>query len=177
MLTRLELDHQALRLLEARRASRRVGAGRTAQVFYLRSTGNLSTGGTSVDKTDAIHYDNRIMAERAVKAIGLDVGGVDFISPDITRSYKEVGGAIVEINAAPGFRMHTAPTEGKPRDVAGPVIDMLFPRGHAVPHPHRRHHRHQRQDHHHPHGGAHPQALRLHGRHDHHATASTSTAS
>jgi cyanophycin synthetase len=98
-------------------------------IFYLRSTGNLSTGGTSVDKTDVIHYDNRVMAERAVKAVGLDVGGVDFISPDVTRSYKEVGGSIVEVNAAPGFRMHTAPTVGKPRDVAGPVIDMLFPDG------------------------------------------------
>ncbi len=128
VLTRLELDHQALRLIEA--------AGLTPEsvipngkVFYLRSTGNLSTGGTSVDVTDAIHYDNRIMAQRAVKAIGLDVGGVDFISPDVTRSHKEVGGAIVEINAAPGFRMHTAPTEGKPRDVAGPVLEMLFPKG------------------------------------------------
>ncbi|HSS77097.1 MAG TPA: Mur ligase family protein, partial [Thermoanaerobaculia bacterium] len=99
------------------------------QIFYLRSTGNLSTGGTSVDKTDVTHYDNRVMAERAVKAIGLDVGGVDFIGPDITRSYTEAGGSIVEINAAPGFRMHTSPTEGKPRDVAGPVIDMLFPAG------------------------------------------------
>ncbi len=69
------------------------------------------------------------MAERGVKAIGLDVGGVDFICPDISRSYKEVGGAIVEVNAAPGFRMHIAPTEGTPRDVAGPVIDMLFPKG------------------------------------------------
>jgi cyanophycin synthetase len=128
VLTRLELDHQAERLLE------QAGLGADSvlpegQVFYLRSTGNLSTGGTSVDKTDAIHYDNRIMAERAVKAIGLDVGGVDFISPDVTRSYKEAGGVIVEINAAPGFRMHTAPTEGTPRDAAGPVIDMLFPAG------------------------------------------------
>jgi len=128
VLTRLEFDHQAERLLE------QAGLGPDAvlpagQVFYLRSTGNLSTGGTSVDKTDAIHYDNRIMAERSVKAIGLDVGGVDFISPDISRSHKQVGGAIVEVNAAPGFRMHTAPTEGKARDVAGPVIDMLFPKG------------------------------------------------
>jgi len=128
VLTRLELDHQAERLLEA------AGLGTDAvlpagQVFYLRSTGNLSTGGTSIDKTDVVHYDNRIMAERGVKAIGLDVGGVDFICPDISRSHKEVGGAIVEINAAPGFRMHTAPTEGTPRDVAGPVIEMLFPRG------------------------------------------------
>jgi cyanophycin synthetase len=128
VLTRLEIDHQAERLLEQ--------AGLTVEsvlpageIFSLRSTGNLSTGGTAIDKTDAIHYDNRIMAERAVKAVGLDVGGVDFISPDISRSYQEVGGVIVEINAAPGFRMHVAPTEGKSRDAAGPVIDMLFPRG------------------------------------------------
>jgi cyanophycin synthetase len=128
VLTRLVMDDQAQRLLEK--------AGLTLEsvpeegrMVYLRSTGNLSTGGTSIDVTDVIHYDNRMMAERAVKAIGLDVGGVDFISPDITRSYKEVGGAIVEINAAPGLRMHVAPTEGKPRDVAGPVIDMLFPKG------------------------------------------------
>ncbi|HEX3128235.1 MAG TPA: cyanophycin synthetase [Thermoanaerobaculia bacterium] len=127
VLTRLEIDVQANTLLEQ--------AGLTldavlpeGQVFYLRSTGNLSTGGTAIDRTDVLHYDNRIMAERAVKAVGLDVGGVDYISPDISRSYKEVGGAIVEINAAPGFRMHVAPTEGTPRDVAGPVIDMLFPR-------------------------------------------------
>jgi cyanophycin synthetase len=128
VLTRLELDDQALRLIAAAGLTPRsvLPAGET---FYLRSTGNLSTGGTSIDKTDVIHYDNRIMAERGVRAIGLDVGGVDFISPDVSRSYKEVGGAIVEINAAPGFRMHTAPTEGTPRDVAGPVIDMLFPQG------------------------------------------------
>jgi cyanophycin synthetase len=128
VLTRIKVDSQARRLLEQ--------AGLTlesvlpeGEIFYLRSTGNLSTGGTAIDRTDIIHYDNRVMAERAVKAIGLDVGGVDFVSPDISRSYKEAGGGIVEINAAPGFRMHTSPTEGKPRDVAGPVIDMLFPLG------------------------------------------------
>ena len=69
------------------------------------------------------------MAVRASKAIGLDVVGVDFITPDITQSYREVGGGICEVNAAPGFRMHVAPTEGKPRDVAGPVMDSLFPPG------------------------------------------------
>ncbi|HEY2292729.1 MAG TPA: cyanophycin synthetase [Thermoanaerobaculia bacterium] len=128
VLTRVVVDDQARRLLAE--------AGLTLEsvlpegkVFYLRLTGNLSTGGTAIDVTDFIHEDNRIMAERAVKAVGLDVGGVDFVSPDISRSYREVGGTIVEINAAPGFRMHLAPTEGKPRDVAGPVIDMLFPRG------------------------------------------------
>ncbi|HEV2846341.1 MAG TPA: Mur ligase family protein, partial [Thermoanaerobaculia bacterium] len=128
VLTRLELDHQAERLLEAAGLNLE-SVLPEGKVFYLRSTGNLSTGGTSVDVTDVIHYDNRIMAQRAVKAVGLDVGGVDFISPDISRSYKEVGGAIVEVNAAPGFRLHTAPTEGTPRDVAGPVLDMLFPKG------------------------------------------------
>ena len=127
VLTRLEVDQQAERLLE--QAGLALDSVLPAgEAFSLRSTGNLSTGGTAVDRTEVIHYDNRIMAERAVKAVGLDVGGVDFISPDIGRSYKEVGGGIVEINAAPGFRMHVAPTEGTPRDVAGPVIDMLFPR-------------------------------------------------
>jgi cyanophycin synthetase len=128
VLTRLALDEQARRLLES--------AGWTAEtvlpageVCPLRSTGNLSTGGTAIDRTDVIHYENRLMAERAVRAVGLDVGGVDFVSPDIARSYKEAGGGIVEVNAAPGFRMHVAPTEGTPRDVAGRVIDMLFPRG------------------------------------------------
>ncbi len=128
VLTRLEVDHQAMRLLES------VGltlesVPEEGRIVYLRSTGNLSTGGTSIDRTAVIHYDNRVMAERAVRAVGLDVGGVDYISPDISRSYKEVGGSIVEINAAPGFRMHTSPTEGTPRDVAGPVIDLLFPPG------------------------------------------------
>jgi cyanophycin synthetase len=84
---------------------------------------------SAVDVTDAVHEDNRLMAERAVRVIGLDVGGVDFVSPDISRSYKEAGGAIVGINAAPGLHLHVAPLEGEPRDVAGPVIDMLFPRG------------------------------------------------
>ena len=64
-----------------------------------------------------------------MKAIGLDVGGVDFLTTDITESYKDIGGAICEINAAPGFRMHMAPSEGRARDVAGPVLDMLFPPG------------------------------------------------
>jgi len=128
VLTRLELDEQALRLLS--------GHGHDAQtvlpegeVFYLRSTANLSTGGTAIDLTDQIHPDNAEMAVRAVKAVGLDVGGVDFLTPDITRSYQEVGGGICELNAAPGFRMHVAPSEGKPRDVAGKVLDMLFPEG------------------------------------------------
>ncbi|NLB57801.1 MAG: ATP-grasp domain-containing protein, partial [Gammaproteobacteria bacterium] len=126
VLTRLELDREANLMME------RVGydadsVPKADEVVFLRSTANLSTGGTATDVTDVIHPDNREMAVRAVRASGLDVGGVDFISPDITESYRRIGGAICEVNAAPGFRMHVAPSEGTPRDAAGPVIDMLFP--------------------------------------------------
>jgi cyanophycin synthetase len=128
VLTRLELDAQADKMLE--RADLDAGSIPAAgRVVFLRSTANLSTGGTAADVTDVIHPDNREMAERAVRAIGLDVGGVDFLSKDITESYRQIGGGICEVNAAPGFRMHVAPSEGTPRDVAAPVIDMLFPPG------------------------------------------------
>ncbi len=128
VLTRLELDHQAKRLLEEAGYDENTILEKD-QTFYLRSTANLSTGGTAIDMTDSVHPDNKVMAERAIKALGLDVGGVDFLTDDITKSYKDIGGGIVECNAAPGFRMHVAPSEGQPRDVAGKVIDMLFPEG------------------------------------------------
>jgi cyanophycin synthetase len=128
VLTRLELDAQAEKMLE--RVNLQAGSTPApGQIVYLRSTANLSTGGTATDVTDVIHPDNREMAERAVRAIGLDVGGVDFLSKNITESYRAIGGGICEVNAAPGFRMHVAPSEGTPRDVAAPVVDMLFPAG------------------------------------------------
>jgi cyanophycin synthetase len=95
----------------------------------LRLTGNMSTGGISIDRTDEIHPDNIEIAEQAAQVIGLDVAGIDFIVEDITIPVKDQGGAICEVNAGPGFRMHTHPTEGVPRDVARPVLDLLFPRG------------------------------------------------
>ena len=128
VLTKIQLDLQAERLLHQKGYTHQTVLPE-GEVMYLRSTANLSTGGTAIDLTDVVHPDNRDMAERAIQAIGLDVGGVDFLTNDITQSYKEIGGAIVEVNAAPGFRMHVAPSEGTPRDVAGPVIDMLFPPG------------------------------------------------
>lgn len=127
-LTRLELDAQAEALLHERGWSSATVPPAGERVF-LRRTGNLSTGGTAIDRTEVVHPDNATMAVRAMRAIGLDIGGVDFLTSDISRSYREVGGAICEVNAAPGFRMHVAPSEGTPRDVAGPVIDMLFPPG------------------------------------------------
>ncbi len=126
VLTRLEFDHEADVLMK------KVGYDKSTvpekdEVVFLRGTANLSTGGTAVDVTDIIHPDNRDMAERTIKAIGLDIGGVDFLTKDISESYRDAGGGICEVNAGPGFRMHVAPSEGTPRDVAGPVLDMLFP--------------------------------------------------
>ncbi|MGH8030324.1 MAG: cyanophycin synthetase family protein, partial [Arenimonas sp.] len=128
VLTRLVLDAQA-GMMMTREGMTAESVPAQDQVVYLRSTANLSTGGTATDVTDIIHPDNRDMAVRAIRAIGLDVGGVDFLSTNIAESYKSIGGGICEVNAAPGFRMHVAPSEGKSRDVAGPVIDLLFPPG------------------------------------------------
>ena len=128
VLTRISLD-AAAELMLSQRGMDAQSVPEEGDVVYLQPTANLSTGGTSVDVTDVIHPDNRSMAERAILALGLDVGGVDFITTDITRSFREVGGGICECNAAPGFRMHVAPSQGEPRNVAGPVIDMLFPDG------------------------------------------------
>ena len=126
VLTRLEFDHQAERLL-AKLGYDKDTVPAKGEVVYLRSTANLSTGGTAIDVTDIIHPDNREMAIRSIRAIDLDIGGVDFLTKDISESYRDAGGGICEVNAGPGFRMHVAPSEGTPRDVAGPVIDMLFP--------------------------------------------------
>ena len=138
VMTRIELDAQADRMLNRQGLSPDSippdSIPADEQEVLLRSTANLSTGGTATDVTDVIHPDNREMAVRAVTAIGLDVGGVDFLCRDISESYKtadNAGSGICEVNAAPGFRMHVAPSEGTPRDAAGPVIDMLFPAGTA----------------------------------------------
>ena len=99
------------------------------EIIYLKSTANLSTGGTSIDVTDMIHPENVQMAERISRIIGLDVCGIDIMAENLTQPLKESGGAILEVNAAPGFRMHLAPSEGLPRNVAAPVVDMLYPPG------------------------------------------------
>lgn len=99
------------------------------EIVYLKSTANLSTGGTSIDVTDMIHPENITMAERVSRIIGLDVCGIDVMAENLTQPLKESGGAILEVNAAPGFRMHLAPSEGLPRNVAAPVVDMLYPQG------------------------------------------------
>jgi cyanophycin synthetase len=99
------------------------------ELVLLKPTANLSTGGTSTDVTDEVHPANIFMCERISKIIGLDICGIDIMATDLRTPVSENGGAILEVNAAPGFRMHIEPAVGLPRNVAEPVIDMLFPKG------------------------------------------------
>ncbi|MBD1940490.1 cyanophycin synthetase [Microcoleus sp. FACHB-68] len=99
------------------------------EICYLRATANLSTGGIAIDRTDEIHPENIWIAQRVAKIIGLDIAGMDVVTSDISRPLGETDGVIVEVNAAPGFRMHVCPSQGLPRNVAAPVLDMLFPAG------------------------------------------------
>ncbi len=99
------------------------------ELVLLKPTANLSTGGTSTDVTALVHPDNIFMCERIAKIIGLDICGIDIMAPDLQNPISQNGGAVLEVNAAPGFRMHIEPAEGLPRNVAEPVVDMLFPQG------------------------------------------------
>jgi cyanophycin synthetase len=99
------------------------------EIVYLKSTANLSTGGTSIDVTDLVHPQNIFISERIARIIGLDICGIDIMAQNLTQPLTENGGVVLEVNAAPGFRMHLAPNEGLPRNVAAPVIDMLYPVG------------------------------------------------
>lgn len=100
------------------------------EILILKDTANLSTGGTAEDVTDFVHPANIAMAERISRIIDLDICGIDIMTTDISKPLKETGGAVLEVNAGPGFRMHLAPAKGLPRNVAAPVIDKLFPKGH-----------------------------------------------
>ncbi|MCA9860820.1 MAG: hypothetical protein KC438_13920, partial [Thermomicrobiales bacterium] len=128
ILTRISIDSQTLETLE-RLEIALTDIPELGQVVPLKRTGNMSTGGTSIDRTDDIHPDNEAIARQAAMVVGLDIAGIDFIVPDISKSIRQSGGAIVEVNAGPGFRMHTNPTEGHPRHVGRAVVDMLFPPG------------------------------------------------
>jgi len=128
VLTRIKLDDNALAVLEDQ-GFIPDDIPPAGAFVKLALTGNMSTGGTSIDRTLEAHPDNVEIAETAASVVGLDIAGIDFICPDIEVPVRETGGGIVEVNAAPGFRMHTHPTEGEPQYVAKPVIDLLFPNG------------------------------------------------
>lgn len=128
VLTEIDVDRDTLDLLE--KLNYTVDSvPKNGEIVYLKSTANLSTGGTSVDVTDMMHPENIFLCERISRVIGLDICGIDIMAENLTQPLKENGGCILEVNAAPGFRMHLAPSEGLPRNVAAPVIDMLYPPG------------------------------------------------
>ncbi len=128
VLTKIQLDRSSYHLLERQGYNLETVLPK-GEICYLRATANLSTGGIAVDRTDDIHPENIWLAQRVAKIIGLDITGIDIVTPDISRPLREVGGAIIEVNAAPGFRMHVCPSVGIPRNVAGAVLEMLFPPG------------------------------------------------
>src|SRR3984893_14588371 len=128
VLTRIKIDDAADELVKRQGFGLDEIAPKDA-VVKLAATANMSTGGLSIDRTMEADHDNVEIAEEAARVVGLDVAGIDFLTPDISQPVRETGGAIVEVNAAPGFRMHTPPTEGEPQYVAKAVIDLLFPQG------------------------------------------------
>jgi cyanophycin synthetase len=127
-LVRIPLDGQTAAFL-ARTGRTLDTVPAAGEIVYLRPTANISTGGTSIDRTDEIHPRNALLCELAVAAVGLDIAGLDVLTDDIGVPFDENGATILEVNASPGIRMHTDPNEGAPRDVPGAILDMLYPPG------------------------------------------------
>ncbi|MGH2684725.1 MAG: cyanophycin synthetase, partial [Actinomycetota bacterium] len=128
VLTRIKVDDAAIDLVR-KQGYELDDVPPEGEMVKLAETGNMSTGGISIDRTWEAHEENVDIAEEAARVVGLDVAGIDFLATDISQPVRESGGAIVEVNAAPGFRMHTHPTEGEPQEVARHVMDLLFPPG------------------------------------------------
>jgi cyanophycin synthetase len=128
ILTALPLDQHTEEVL-ARRGLTLESVPSAGERVLLRATANLSTGGTAIDRTDEIHPDNVTACEMAAGVVGLDIAGIDVLTPDIGVPFEENGAVIIEINAVPGIRMHEHPSEGRPRHVAAAILDMLFPAG------------------------------------------------
>ncbi len=126
MLTEIKVDDITLDVLKKRDYTLETVL-HAGEILYLKPTANLSTGGTARDVTDEVHPENISCFERIARNIGLDICGIDVMTTDLRRPLKETGGAVLEVNAAPGFRMHLEPTEGTPRNVASPVVEMLIP--------------------------------------------------
>ena len=128
VLTLIDIDGQTIRCITS--------SGYTldsvlpkGEKLSLKTTANISTGGTAIDRTDEVHPHNAFLFERIARIIGLDVAGIDVIAPNVSEKLSDSGGGIIEVNAAPGFRMHLSPSEGIGRNVAEHVIDMLYPPG------------------------------------------------
>lgn len=128
VLTEIDVNQQTERLIKAKGYTLETVLEKD-EILYLKTTANISTGGTAIDRTDEVHPENVFLFERIARIIGLDVAGVDIIAPNVSEPLRESGGGIIEVNAAPGFRMHLSPSEGIGRNVAEHVLDMLYPPG------------------------------------------------
>ncbi|MFM7664181.1 MAG: cyanophycin synthetase [Bacteroidota bacterium] len=128
ILTQISINELTLGLIKAKGYSLDSVISKD-EMLVLKDTANLSTGGTAEDVTDFVHPANIAMAERISRIINLDICGIDIMTSDISKPLKETNGAVLEVNAGPGFRMHLAPAKGLPRNVAAPVIEKLFPKG------------------------------------------------
>ncbi len=128
VLTEISIDNQTMRCI-AKAGYTLESKLKKGEILHLKTTANISTGGTAIDRTDEVHPENVFLFERIAKIIGLDVAGIDVIAPNVSEPLRQNGGGIIEVNAAPGFRMHLAPSEGIGRNVAEHVIEMLFPPG------------------------------------------------
>lgn len=128
VLTLIKVDDATLHLLQKKGMTLETVPAAGEEVL-LKATANLSTGGTATDVTDNVHPANISLFERISRVIGLDICGIDIIATTLETPIKQNGGAVLEVNAAPGFRMHLEPTHGTPRNVAAPMLDMLFPQG------------------------------------------------
>jgi len=128
ILTRITLDDSALALLREQgyEADSVAPAGATV---VLRGNANLSSGGTAEDVTDLLPAETRSMCVRAARKVGLDVAGIDVICQDIAKPLRAQGGGVIEVNAAPGIRMHQYPSAGQPRDAGGAIVEAMYPHG------------------------------------------------
>ena len=126
LLTQIKLDRMSDQLMESQGYQLDTVLEK-GEICYLRATANLSTGGNAIDRTDEIHPETIWIAERAARLLGLDVAGIDVVTTDISKTLTVADGVIVEVNAAPGLRMHVSPSEGLARNVGAPILDMLMP--------------------------------------------------
>lgn len=133
-LTKIRLDAVCLNILKRRDITPGY-VPEAGEAVALRENGNLSTGGISIDRTEEIHPDNADLAVLAAQAIGIDIAGIDIVAESISQPIRKTGGVVVEVNTAPGIRMHLYPSEGKPRNVASDIVDMLYPPGNPIDFP------------------------------------------
>lgn len=133
-LTKIVIDEISINLLE-KQGYTLDSIPKPGKIIRLKENGNISTGGEAIDCTEKIHPLNQEIAIRAARVIGLDVAGIDISCEDIGKPITETGGAVIEVNAAPGIRMHLYPSKGKPRKVANHIVDLLYPSGsrHSIP--------------------------------------------